>query len=245
MNVAIIPAAGSGSRFGGETPKQFLLMGGVPVLLQTLRRFDLCSEIDGTIVALPETALESWHELLAVSGLEKPVRLVPGGRERSDSIRNALEAAAHWSPEGQLPEIVAVHDAVRPLVTPAQIAAVVQRAREVGAAILALASTDTLKEVENGLIVRTLDRRRIYRAQTPQAFHYSLLVRANQAARESNLPSAATTDDALLVEALGVPIAIVEGSSHNLKITTPEDLRLAERLLQEEETSRRSSNEYA
>ncbi|MFZ4629233.1 MAG: 2-C-methyl-D-erythritol 4-phosphate cytidylyltransferase [Blastocatellia bacterium] len=245
MNVAIIPAAGSGSRFGGETPKQFLLMGGEPVLLQTLRRFDLCPEIDGTIVALPESALESWRERLAVSGLAKPVRLVPGGRERSDSIRHALEAAAQWSPDGQLPEIVAVHDAVRPLVTPTQIALVVQRAREVGAAILALASTDTLKEVEDGLIVRTLDRRRIYRAQTPQAFHYSLLVRANQVARESNLPSAATTDDALLVEALGVPVAIVEGSSHNLKITTPEDLRLAERLLQEEAASYRFSSEYA
>lgn len=245
MNVAIIPAAGSGSRFGGETPKQFLLMGGVPVLLQTLRRFDQCPEIDGTIVALPEAALESWREQLAVSGLEKPVRLVPGGRERSDSIRNALEAAAGWSSDGLPPEIVAVHDAVRPLVTPAQITAVVRRAREVGAAILALPSTDTLKEVEHGLIVRTLDRSRVYRAQTPQAFHYPLLVRANQAAREANLSSAATTDDALLVEALGVPVAIVEGSPRNFKITTPEDLQLAERLLQEEEASLRSAKEYA
>jgi len=235
MNLAIIPAAGSGSRFGGEIPKQFLLMGGVPVLVQTLRRFDLCPDIDGTIVALPESELLTWSGIVAAAGLGKPVRLVSGGRERSDSIRHALEVAGSWSPDGQLPEIVAVHDAVRPLVTPAQISAVVARAREVGAAILALPSTDTLKEVAQGMIVRTLDRRSIFRAQTPQAFHYSLLLQANQAAREAALPSALTTDDALLVETLGAPVAIVEGSSRNLKITTPEDLELAERLLQEEQ----------
>jgi 2-C-methyl-D-erythritol 4-phosphate cytidylyltransferase len=154
---------------------------------------------------------------------------VVGGRERSDSIRNALEAARDLAPE-----VVAVHDAVRPFVTSGQIGAVIARAREVGAAILALPATDTIKEVADGLIQRTLDRRRIYRAQTPQAFHFELLWRANEAARIDGLPAALTTDDALLVERLGAPVAIVEGSPQNLKITTPEDLLLAESLFEQE-----------
>jgi 2-C-methyl-D-erythritol 4-phosphate cytidylyltransferase len=231
MNLAIIPAAGSGSRFGGEIPKQFLTIAGAPILVHTLRRFDECPEIGVMIVALPASEIDTFREILAGAGLRKPVRLVAGGSERSDSIRNALEAARDWEPE-----IVAVHDAVRPFVTPAQISAVIARARETGAAILALAATDTIKEVEEGMIRRTLDRRRIYRAQTPQAFRYDLLWRANEAARKDGLPPALTTDDSLLVERLGVAVAIVEGSPHNLKITTPEDLLLAESLFQKEQS---------
>lgn len=231
MNLAIIPAAGSGSRFGGEIPKQFLTIAGAPILVHTLRRFDECPEIGGMIVALPASEIDTFREILVGAGLRKPVRLVAGGSERSDSIRNALEAARDWEPE-----IVAVHDAVRPFVTPVQISAVIARARETGAAILALAATDTIKEVEEGMVRRTLDRRRIYRAQTPQAFRYDLLWRANEAARKDGLPPALTTDDSLLVERLGVAVAIVEGSPHNLKITTPEDLLLAESLFQKEQS---------
>jgi 2-C-methyl-D-erythritol 4-phosphate cytidylyltransferase len=151
---------------------------------------------------------------------------VPGGKERSDSILNALEAIA-----GLAPEIVVVHDAVRPFISTADITAVIQRAKEVGAAILAIPAVDTIKEVENGLITRTLDRRKIYRAQTPQAFRYDLLLQANQAARAANVPSELMTDDSLLVERLGAPIAIVEGAPDNIKITTPEDFKLAEKMI--------------
>lgn len=231
MNLAIIPAAGSGSRFGGAIPKQFLVVAGAPILIHTMRRFDSSADVDGIIVALPASEIDSMKHEVEAARLSKPVRLVPGGSERSDSILNALEAARDWEPE-----IVAVHDAVRPFVTSAQISAVIARAREVGAAILALPSTDTIKEVESGMIVRTIDRRRIYRAQTPQAFRFDLLWRANTAAREENIPSVLTTDDAFLVERLGVAIAIVEGSAHNLKITTPEDLLLAESLFEQEST---------
>jgi 2-C-methyl-D-erythritol 4-phosphate cytidylyltransferase len=231
MNIAIIPAAGSGSRFGGEVPKQFLEIGGASILIHTLRRFDSCPEIGALIVALPSARIAGFEAQLAGAGLTRPVRLVPGGEERSDSIRNALVAAR----ELEIPEVVVVHDAVRPFVTSAQITAVIERAREVGAAILALPSTDTIKEVEGGMIVRTHDRRRIYRAQTPQAFHYDLLWRANEAARADQLPAALTTDDSLLVERLGVPVAIVEGSPNNLKITTPEDLLLATSLFQQQQ----------
>jgi 2-C-methyl-D-erythritol 4-phosphate cytidylyltransferase / 2-C-methyl-D-erythritol 2,4-cyclodiphosphate synthase len=233
MNVAIIPAAGSGVRFGGEKPKQFLEIRGVPIIIHTLRSFDACPDIDGIIVALQPAETDSFQQLLKSYALRKPIRVVSGGRERSDSIANALAAAGEWCPELQdLPELVAVHDAVRPFVTAAQISAVLARARETGAAILALPSTDTIKEVENGLIQRTIDRRRIYRAQTPQAFRYELLLRANEEAHAQGLRSAAATDDSLLIENLGLPVAVVEGSPHNIKITTPDDLLQAEGILE-------------
>ncbi|HMV47011.1 MAG TPA: 2-C-methyl-D-erythritol 4-phosphate cytidylyltransferase [Blastocatellia bacterium] len=225
MNIAIIPAAGSGSRFGGQLPKQFLEISGAPILLHTMQRFIECEDIGAIAVALPADRLDEFRARHRGAKVVKPIFYVNGGAERSDSILNALEAVADLKPE-----IAAVHDAVRPFVTAAQISAVIAKAHEIGAAILALPATDTIKEVENGLIERTLDRRRIWRAQTPQAFHYDLLMRANREARAANLPSALTTDDSLLVERLGVPVAVVEGSPNNLKITTPEDLILAEKL---------------
>lgn len=226
MNVAIIPAAGSGTRLGGQTPKQFLPLAGIPILFHTLLRFETCPDIDAIAIALPVSDLVEFGEEITKRDFQKPFHLVPGGKERSDSILNALEAVA-----GLAPEIVVVHDAVRPFVTTKQISAVITRALEVGAALLALPATDTIKEVENGLITRTLDRRKIYRAQTPQAFRYELLLQANEAARAAHVPSELMTDDSLLVERLGAPIAVVEGSVDNLKITTPADLLLAEKLI--------------
>jgi 2-C-methyl-D-erythritol 4-phosphate cytidylyltransferase len=226
MNVAIIPAAGSGSRFGGQIPKQFIEIAGAPIIVHTLRRFDECEEIGAIVVALRREEIEGFERALGSHKIRKPVRLVAGGAERSDSILNALTAAKEFQPE-----IVVVHDAVRPFVTPERISAVIVKARETGAAILAQPATDTIKEVEDGLIRRTLDRRRIWRAQTPQAFRYDLLMRANEDARASDLPAAMATDDSFLVERLGAPVAIVEGLANNIKITTPEDLILAEKLL--------------
>jgi 2-C-methyl-D-erythritol 4-phosphate cytidylyltransferase len=228
MNVAIIPAAGSGTRFGGEVPKQFLKLSGVPVIFHTLSRFDACAEVGAVVVALAAGEIESFRRELEAHGFCKSVRLVEGGRERSDSIFNALAAAADLRPA-----VVAVHDAVRPFVTPAEISAVIRRAGEVGAAILALPATDTIKEVSDGFIARTLDRRRVWRAQTPQAFDYELLRRANAAARRAGLPSEMVTDDAFLVERLGARVAVVAGSPRNIKITTPADLPVAERLIEQ------------
>jgi len=226
MNIAIIPAAGSGSRFGGEIPKQFIEIAGAPIIIHTLRRFDECEEIGTIVVALRREEVERFERAVCAHKIRKPVRLADGGAERSDSILNALEAASEFRPE-----IAVVHDAVRPFVTPERISAVIARASEIGAAILALPATDTIKEVEGGLIRRTLDRRRIWRAQTPQAFRYDLLMRANEEARAADLPPAMATDDSFLVERLGAPVAIVEGMANNIKITTQEDLVLAEKLL--------------
>jgi 2-C-methyl-D-erythritol 4-phosphate cytidylyltransferase / 2-C-methyl-D-erythritol 2,4-cyclodiphosphate synthase len=231
MNIAIIPAAGSGSRLGGEKPKQFIEIGGAPIIIHTLRSFEACEEIDAIVVALQHADVELFKQRLETYGLTKQIRLVDGGAERSDSIFNALEAAKDWQPV-----LVIVHDAARPFVTPSQISAVLTRALQDGAAILALPATDTIKEVEDGLILRTIDRRRIYRAQTPQAFRYDLLLAAHARARDEGLSSTLMTDDALLIERLGSPVAIVEGSQQNIKITTPDDLIIAERLLEQMNT---------
>lgn len=228
MNVAIIPAAGSGSRFGGHVAKQFLKLAGTPIIFHTLRRFDDCAEIGAIVVVLSPGELDTFGRELETYRFRRPVRLVAGGRERSDSILNALDSITDLQPE-----IVAVHDGVRPLVTPAQISEVITRAREVGAAILALPATDTIKEVSDGFIERTIDRRRIWRAQTPQAFRYELLRKANEEARAAGLPPAMMTDDAFIVERTGARVAVVEGSPNNIKITTPEDFVVAERLAEQ------------
>src|SRR5438309_5494414 len=122
MNIAIIPAAGSGTRLGKAVAKQFIEIAGAPILIHTLRRFEACSEIDAIVVALPPAALADFSQQLQTHHVRKAVRLVSGGGERSDSILNALEAIADLQPE-----IVAVHDAVRPFVTPQQISAVIAR----------------------------------------------------------------------------------------------------------------------
>jgi 2-C-methyl-D-erythritol 4-phosphate cytidylyltransferase / 2-C-methyl-D-erythritol 2,4-cyclodiphosphate synthase len=233
MNIAIIPAAGRGTRFGGEQPKQFAEIAGAAVIIHTLRAFEVCPEIDALVISIRPEDIETFNYHLSKSGLRKKICLVDGGEHRPNSIMNALEAIKDWQPD-----VVAVHDAVRPLVTPTMISLVLARARESGAAILALPATDTIKDVENGVIQRTIDRQRIYRAQTPQAFRYDLLLKANIEARKSGLDPSSITDDSLLVERLGIPVAVVEGEPDNIKITTPADLILAERIFEQREFNR-------
>lgn len=228
MNIAIIPAAGSGSRIGGQISKQFIEIAGAPILIHTIRRFDACQDIDRICIALPPDA-SAFRSRIAEFGLARPVTFVVGGNERSDSIRNALDAIAEFTPE-----IVAIHDAVRPFVTPELISEVVARARSTGAAIAAQPATDTIKEVESGVVVRTLDRSRIFRAQTPQAFRYDLIRRANDEAHRAGIERASLTDDSILVERLGVNVSIVEGPESNVKITTAGDLAFARFLLESE-----------
>jgi 2-C-methyl-D-erythritol 4-phosphate cytidylyltransferase len=153
---------------------------------------------------------------------------VAGGRERSETIRNALTAIDKYRPE-----IVAIHDAVRPFVPVELITEVVRNARLEGAAIVAQRASDTIKEVEDGFVHQTLDRRRIYRAQTPQAFRYELLCHANEEALAAGLDPESVTDDAMLVERLGVRVAVIEGPATNFKITTSEDLAFARSILEQ------------
>ncbi|HEX8844258.1 MAG TPA: 2-C-methyl-D-erythritol 4-phosphate cytidylyltransferase [Pyrinomonadaceae bacterium] len=223
MNVAIIAAAGQGTRVGGKQPKQFLEIAGTPVIIHTLKKFEQCAAIHEVIVVLPA---RDTAKFLAEAGkyhLGKLARVVPGGATRAESVRRGLQAV-----RATTAEIIAVHDGVRPFVTPDEIERTVRAARESGAAVLTAPVVDTIKEIEGGRILRTIERTRLRRALTPQCFRYELLRRAYEQPAELLISA---TDDSSLVEALGVQVESVEGDARNIKITRPEDITLAEILL--------------
>jgi 2-C-methyl-D-erythritol 4-phosphate cytidylyltransferase len=225
MIAAIIPAAGVGQRMGRQTPKPYLSLAGKPILAHTLEIFEKTREVDEvTLVVHPQELDYCQDKVLSRFTFKKVLRLVPGGKERQDSVYHALKALQN---EDSL-ELVVVHDGVRPFVTPDQIRRVLEAARRHGGAILGLPAQDTLKRVDpEGLILQTLERQDIWQVQTPQAFQAPLLWRAFVEAYSRNHYG---TDEASLVEALNHPVVVVPGSPFNLKITTPEDLQMAEAL---------------
>lgn len=223
MNVAIIAAAGQGTRLGGERAKQFLELDGVPVIIHTLRRFEQCSAIQEVIVVLPAPDVAGFQALAARYEVSKLARSVAGGETRAESIWNGLQAVRVAATE-----VVAVHDGVRPFVTPDEISRTVAAALADGAAVLTAPVVDTLKEVEDGRVLRTPVRASLRRALTPQCFRYQLL---REAYERAGIMGADITDDSTLVERLGVKVTIVEGDARNIKITRSEDLALAEIIL--------------
>ncbi|HEX6625923.1 MAG TPA: 2-C-methyl-D-erythritol 4-phosphate cytidylyltransferase [Pyrinomonadaceae bacterium] len=242
MNVAIIAAGGAGTRAGGGRAKQFREISGTPIIIHTLRRFERCARIERVVVVAPAGALEEARILAAEHGLRKVARVVAGGGSRLESVWEGLRVAGEWRPAG----VVAVHDAVRPFVTPDEIDRVVAEAERSGAAILAAPAVDTIKEAaapragEALRVARTHDRARLWHAQTPQCFRLALLVEAYERALAARIEA---TDDSALVERLGASVSIVEGGAHNIKITTPQDFALAEILLRgRQETELRSRN---
>ena len=223
MNIAIIAAAGAGTRMASDRPKQFLLLAGMPIIFHTLKPFEQCESIDEVIVVLPAEESAGFLSLAGRYGLRKLARVVPGGATRADSVKRGL-----MSIRSATAEIVAVHDGVRPFVTVDEIDATIAAARADGAAILAAPVTDTIKQVDGRRIVKTLDRGELRRALTPQCFRYEVLRQAYQAA---DVTDASLTDESVLMEKLGIPVSIVEGSPRNIKITTVEDLAIAEAIL--------------
>jgi 2-C-methyl-D-erythritol 4-phosphate cytidylyltransferase len=221
VNTAIIVAAGSGTRFNSEKPKQFIEVHGKPLIVHTMERFEHASSIDSIVVVLAKERIDEFESLMENSRFRKLHRVVPGGAERAESVRNGLDAVPTET------AIVAVHDGARPLVSPDEIDATVNAAAESGAACLVAPVTDTIKTVRGGEITATLDRTQLRRALTPQAFRTEVL----RAAFENVELSDSVTDECYLVEKLGHPIAIVEGSSRNIKITHPDDLKMAELFL--------------
>jgi 2-C-methyl-D-erythritol 4-phosphate cytidylyltransferase len=227
MNVAIIVAAGRGSRMGGGRAKQFREISGIPIIIHTLRRFEQCPAVAETTVVLPEGEREEFLTLSERYGLRKLARAVAGGETRALSVWNGLRSLENVSDT----DVVAVHDGVRPFVTPEEVAAAVREAEAHGAAILAAPAVDTIKEAEGSRVARTLQRSRLWHAQTPQCFRLGLLRRAYEAALEDGA-AADATDDSALVERLGFEVRIVEGGPHNIKVTTPRDFALAELIVQ-------------
>lgn len=209
---------------GGPVPKQFLSLGGLPLVVHSLRVFQAAPVIDAVILAVPEADLHFCRvDIAQAHHFTKVAQVVAGGIERQDSVRQALRAV------GEETEIVVVHDAVRPFVTGRMIEEVVTAARAKGAAIIALPMRDTVKQVDAGHVIeRTLDRRPLWLAQTPQAFRRDWL---DEAHRKAHLEGVHATDDAYLIEWSGRPVSVVEGSGENIKVTRPEDLIIGEAIL--------------
>ncbi|HWP53560.1 MAG TPA: 2-C-methyl-D-erythritol 4-phosphate cytidylyltransferase [Pyrinomonadaceae bacterium] len=224
MNVAIVVAGGKGLRFGGDRPKQFLEVNGSPIIIHTLRQFERCREIGNVVVVLPAEETAGFQSLIAKFALQKVTRIVAGGVTRAQSVKQGLATI-----EGA--GVVAVHDGVRPLVTPAEIDSVVKAASESGAAILVARVSDTIKDVRSDCVVNTLPRVNLRRALTPQCFRMEVLKQAYEELERLEAAGIEVTDDSFLVERLGINVTTIEGNSVNIKITKAEDLAFAEAFL--------------
>jgi 2-C-methyl-D-erythritol 4-phosphate cytidylyltransferase len=217
MNIAIIVAAGSGKRFGGEIPKQFLQISEKPLLIYTLEKFENCDSIDEIVLVLASDYIEKFSKLLENFQLNKLTKIVSGGETRAESVINGLNSI-------ERAKIIAVHDGARPLVTDEEITKTIEKAKETGAACLVAKITDTIKQVSGEKIKKTIDRETLRRALTPQCFQFEILKKAFE---NADLTESAT-DECFLVEKIGYEISFVEGSAKNIKITTKEDLKIAE-----------------
>ena len=223
--LAIIVAGGSGKRFGAELPKQFLELNGRPILMHTIDAFGRYGDCSfDVIVTLPADQMDLWRQLCDKFGFDVPHRVVPGGETRWHSVKNALDSILDINDV----DIIAVHDGVRPLITAELIGRTIETARCDGAAIPVVTLNDSVRQVK-GEISHALDRSTLRAVQTPQAFDARLLHDAY------SLPYQPTfTDDASVVECAGHLVTLVEGDPHNLKITRPMDLALAEYLLNQD-----------
>ncbi|MGI5840297.1 MAG: 2-C-methyl-D-erythritol 4-phosphate cytidylyltransferase [bacterium] len=222
---AIVPAAGRGTRMLAASPKQFLPLADKPVLIHTLEVLASCSLLDDIVlVADSEHVSFCRDELLPAYNLSKVKAVVPGGTERQISVFRGLEFLRSCPPD-----LVLVHDGVRPLVPRQCVYRVIETAVRKGAAVLAVPVKDTVKVAgETGTVLKTLDRRQLWAAQTPQVFSYPLLYRAHEQARWDGYRG---TDDASLLERIGAEVTLTAGSYENIKITTPEDLAWAAAIL--------------
>ncbi|WP_085520830.1 2-C-methyl-D-erythritol 4-phosphate cytidylyltransferase [Tuberibacillus sp. Marseille-P3662] len=218
----ILPAAGSGSRMGASSNKIFLELLGAPLIVHTLKVFEHDSQCNSIILAIKEEEQSIFETLIRDHHLTKVRQFIHGGSERQHSVYNALKATSEEA-------IVLIHDAARPMIHQQLIEKVYTAAVQEGAAVLAVPVKDTIKKVCDGFVDKTLDRSDLWAVQTPQAFHRSWILSAHEAAAKQGW---AVTDDASLIEQMGGKVTIVKGDDRNLKVTTPEDLWVAEHFMQ-------------
>ena len=224
MNVtAIVPAAGLGRRAGGDVPKQFLLLRGMPILTRTLLNLTNSGLVNALVLVVPPGA-EEWcqQHILAPYPLPPIIQIIPGGAERQESVFRGLQRTTAET------QLVVIHDAVRPFVSPDLLRRTIEAAQTFRAAVAAVPAVETVKVVERELIRETPPRDRLWIAQTPQAFEGELI---REAYRRAAADGFRGTDDAMLVERLGVQVKVVLSYPENMKITTAEDLQRAEQLL--------------
>ncbi len=221
LTSAIIAAAGSGTRMKSDISKQFISVGGIPVIVRTLLAFDAADEIDEVIIVTKPEDIPTILDMTKKYNIKKVVSVICGGETRQASVRLGLEEIKG--------ELVLIHDGARPFVTPEQINFVANALYDTDAAALGIPVKDTLKEAtDNGFIAGTHDRTSLYSIQTPQGFKADILRLAHDRAEANYL---SVTDDCALCENMGVKIKIIEGSSSNIKITTPDDLILADGII--------------
>jgi 2-C-methyl-D-erythritol 4-phosphate cytidylyltransferase len=226
----IIAAGGRGRRMGQRTPKQFLPLGGEPLIARTIRAYETVPAVDEIAIVVPAAFVGRVEKLVRRFRFVKVMAVVPGGKERQDSVWNGLRAFR------RRPAMVLVHDAVRPFIDRETIEHAIAAVHRHRAAVVGVRVKDTIKvEGPRGFSTETLDREKLWAAQTPQGFDFRLLLRAHEKAKVDRFLA---TDETALVERLGVRVRIVEGNERNMKITTPADLRIAESLLKDR-TSRR------
>jgi 2-C-methyl-D-erythritol 4-phosphate cytidylyltransferase len=222
---AIVVAAGQGTRFGSDIPKQFLLLQNRPIIVHTLERLQSAPAISRIVVVVgKEWVSYMGREIVGRFNFDKISAVVPGGKERQDSVLAGLQALP--TPH----EVVVVHDAVRPLFSHDLLERVIDGCGAFEACVPGLPSRDTVKRIDGELVIETVPRAALRLVQTPQAFRYQNLLNAFAQARHINFYS---TDEAALVEKFGGRVGWVEGEETNLKITTPRDLQIAEIFLQE------------
>ncbi len=221
--LAIIVAGGKGKRIGADISKQYLNISGKPIIVHTLKVFEDSSVIDSIIVVChPDEVDFCRQNIIKKFGFKKIIKIVKGGKERQDSVRNGLNAV----PKSY--DITVIHDAVRPFVSRSIIKKSVSEARKAGASVVCVPVKDTIKEVSEGYAAKTLQRQRLWAVQTPQTFKTDIIKEAHKKAFEKGINA---TDDSSLVEILGCKVKVVEGSYENIKITTPEDLIIGEEIL--------------
>ncbi|MCB9481701.1 MAG: 2-C-methyl-D-erythritol 4-phosphate cytidylyltransferase [Desulfobacteraceae bacterium] len=219
---AVIVGGGKGLRMGSDIPKQFLSIDGLPILFHTALVFDSVEEIDEVLIVVPENLIEFCCDQIKVLNLKKSFKLVSGGKQRQDSVRNGLDQVDSKSSK------VLIHDGVRPFVKKDEIISVINGLDLYDGVILGIPVVETIKKTDPGKIVnKTISRENLYLAQTPQGFKTSILKKVHEWALEDGLD---VTDDSALMENFGFQVKMVEGSRENIKITTPSDLEFAKKL---------------
>ena len=223
MNSGIIVAGGKGERMGPDVDKAFLSLGAKPVLVYSLLAFEKCPDVDEVVLVVRKERVEAARCAVQMFGCKKVIKIISGGNQRQQSVANGL---AEISEEA---EVVAVHDGARPCVTLGLISETIKSARQYGSGVAAVKITDTVKEVDKGMIIaQTIDRTKLWRVQTPQAFKVALLRKAFAMVKKKKIK---ITDEASSVELICDNVRMVQSSSSNIKITSPDDLMLAAALM--------------
>lgn len=222
--IVLIPAAGLGRRMGGAVSKQYLSLNDRPILAHTVAVFDCHPRVDHIYIIAPENQREFCQcDCIEPYNFTKVRGIIVGGEQRQDSVRNGLMACAATADD-----TIIIHDGVRPLFDGDCLDVVLDEVNRSGACVVGVPVKDTIKRVDGALIVETPPRAELWAAQTPQAFRFSLIMAAHEAALSQSYNG---TDDASLLEWQGVPVTMVAGDYRNIKITTPEDLLIAEAFL--------------